>query len=342
MTMKTTNIQGLADALGLAKSTVSKALNDRPDVGEKTKRRVRAVVAKRGYRRSRLAQALSTQRTAMVGLLMGTVERPFFAELTRALVQGMSEAGYRVVIDASRDALERQSEIVTDFLSWSVEGIILVPCQGTAASFLEGLSGKTRLVTVDNRIRGAGVPFVGTDFSSAVDQAVTYLLALGHRRIGYVGGPPEMTGARERKNGFRKAFKRAGLRPQRGWMVESAFARAPAAEAARRVLAGAPELTALVCASAGISAGAYDAVLAGGRRVPEDLSLVDIGSEQVMTTLDQKSAEIGRTAARTLCRLIGGKRVRARTIIEPELVVRHTTKRLGVRGTGRENKKGKR
>ena len=271
-------IADVARALGLTKSTVSRAMNGYADIAEGTRNRVRRKAAEMNYRPLSHAQAIRTGRTRALGLVIQLSDhdshRPFLAEFLAGLSQGASARGHTLTVasaDSDADLIEAFRALRRD---GKADGFIL-----------------PRARVRDPRVamlRAEGVPFVlygrqddpeGCSWfdlrgEDAMRDAVRHLVALGHRRIGYVGGGAIYTYAHLRREGFERGMAEAGL------AVDPALMRADAVTLAAGEAAGADLLdlpeppTAIVCAVDMAALGLYRAAAARGLAIGRDLSVV--------------------------------------------------------------------
>jgi len=322
------NINDIARKLGLAKSTVSKALNNRFDVSEKTKERVRRLVGELHYAPNHCARTLKSRRSKLVGIVMpDDVKEDFFAQLVRGLTGALAERGYATVFASSEKAGEKAA--IREQISRRVDGFILFPCFELDVQFINDIIGQGyKLVTVDNYVEGIDAPFVGTDFARGAYLAVKHLLDSGHRRIGHLGGPERVASTGERIDGHRKAYREAGVEFPESLIVNCEYDEADAKDKFIRLRKDHPGMTALHCAGLMMTKGALAGMRELGLSVPQDISLVDFGSSTFISSLDQKAGELSQTAVKALLELIDGGAVPSRSIINPTLVIRNSTRLL--------------
>ncbi|SOH95014.1 LacI family transcriptional regulator [Monaibacterium marinum] len=271
-------ISDVSDALGVTKSTVSRALNGYSDISEATRLRVRRMADKMGYRPLSHAQAIRTGRTKSLGLVIQLsdhdAQRPFLAEFLAGLSQGASQEGWTLTIAASDSqdaALETFRSMISDR---KADGFIL-----------------PRTLSKDPRVellRAADVPFVlfgraddptgcawfdvlGED---AMHDAVRHLAALGHRRIGFINGGMQYTYAPLRRDGFLSAMAQEGLPIDPAHMCEDAVTIGQGEVAALEILSSETPPTAIICAVDMSALGVYRAAAGQGLSIGRDLSVI--------------------------------------------------------------------
>lgn len=268
----------MAQALGLAKGTVSRALNGYPDISEATRLRVARTAQRMGYTPLAHAQAIRTGRVRALGIVLQVDEpdaqRPFLADFLAGLTSAASAENWSLTVATARGEDATLATMRRLVHERKADGFILP---------------RTKLN--DPRIallREAGVPYVmfgrtgdsegcawfdilGEDAMAA---AVDRLAELGHRRIGYIGGGPEYAYSALRREGFRAAIARRGLPASNGLDMEGAATKDQGRDAARRVLTAGSPPTALVCATDMIALGVYDAAGDLGLEIGRDLSVI--------------------------------------------------------------------
>ena len=335
------DIDYIAMKLGLAKSTVSKAMNGRPNISAATREKVRALAAKLNYVPDRLAQSLKTKRSYLIGLVMHEMKRDFFIEIARGVTLEAQRNGCQAVFASSEGSTENERALVRDFLSRRIDGLVVIPCIGGDHSHLQEVAlGGYPLVIADNYVEGVDAPFVGTDFELGGYLAVKHLVKNGHRHLGLLLGPRDLPSTPERLAGYTRALEESGLRFDAERVRYGDYSFAAGRAAAEALLAEFPETTAILCGNADLSEGAAAALAKLGKRVPDDLCLMDFGGAR-LPSVNQKNEEIGQTAARTLFRLINGETPARRNIVKPEIAVMgHSSSDISPWGTAPLEEKG--
>ncbi len=328
--MKEININDIAKKLGIAKSTVSKALNNRSDVGEKTKERVRQLVEELNYAPNHFAQALNFRKSRIVGIIMhDELHEEFFAQVVWVITVELQQHGYAAIFASSQKSAMQEKAIIRDHVNRFMDGFILVPCAGTDVQFINDIiSQGYKLVTVDNYVKGINAPFIGTDFAKGSYLATKYLLDSGHRQIGHLAGPEWAASTKEQAKGYQKAHLDAGIEFRKSLTMNCEYNESDAKDKFMRLKTQNPKMTAIHCAGIAMTNGALSGISDLGLSVPGDISIVDYGSTSFISSINQKAAEIGKTASKALLDLINGKSVSNKSIIAPELVIRNSCRQL--------------
>jgi DNA-binding LacI/PurR family transcriptional regulator len=261
----------VARLAGVSHQTVSRVLNDHPNVREQTRLRVRAAIAELGYRPNRAARALVTGRSQLIGIVAqnSTLYGP--ASLLAAFEQAAAEAGFAVSV-GSVGRLDRESiaGAVERHLDQRVAGLVVIAPVKSADDALEDMPVGVPLVTIDGDPERSHT-LVTVDQAAGARAATEHLLAAGHRTVWHISGPAEWYDAAWRIEGWRGALADAGAEVPPlvtgDWSASSGYD-------AGRMLARMPEVTAVFAANDHQALGLLRAFSEHGRRVPQDVSVV--------------------------------------------------------------------
>lgn len=271
-------ISDMANALGLTKSTVSRAMNGYPDISESTQLRVRKMAEKLSYQPLSHAQAIKTGRTRSLGLVLQLsdhdAQRPFLAEFLAGLSAGAHVEGWTLTVAASdnhADMIETFQALLRD---GKADGFILprAMVDDPRVSLLR--AAEVPFVLFGRQADATGCAWFDILGEDAMQAAVEHLASLGHRRIGYINGGSQYAYAGLREEGFRTGMKQAGLPVVRDLMEKDAVTAEDGVRAAGRLLDREDPPTAIVCAVDFAALGAYDAAASRGLKVGRDLSIV--------------------------------------------------------------------
>jgi len=316
----------VARLAGVSHQTVSRVLNDHPNVRPLTREKVLAAIRELAYRPNAAARTLVTRRTHTLGVI--SFDTMLYGPA--AMLYGFESAAHDAyfVSIVSLPALDRGSmlDAVERFLGQGIEGIIVIATLDTAVAALAHVPPEVPLVAVGCGTRAA-VTSVAIDNEAGAGAATEYLLSLGHRTVYHVAGPSSNLDAVERVDGWRKALREAGA-PEPpvlagDWSSASGYALG-------RQLATAPDLTAIFCGNDPMALGVMRALTERGFGVPGDVSVV--GFDDVpeagfylppLTTVRQDFGEVGRQALSALVdRMSGAIPPGPRIRVAPELIVR--------------------
>lgn len=332
----------IARAAGVSVSTVSRVLNRRPGIGDRTRQRVLDVLDDLPHT-PRGAEAL--RRTGVLGLLVPELSNPVFPAFAEALETRASRFGYSALLCNTRAMLDEQ-EYARMLRARGVEAMIFVspsianadPNAGTRSprAFYERLlEDGVRLVFVNGGAPSLGVPDIAVDEHLAGYTATRHLLDLGHARIGFVSGPARALPSRLKRAGWAEAVEEAGLSADPDLVAHAGFSAEGGGAAMSALLDGARP-TAVLCSSDLMALGAMRAARARGLSVPGQLSVVGFDDivpaaycEPALTTLAQPIEEMAGAAVDELVHQLDPDRAAVATrghsrVFRPRLVVRES------------------
>ncbi|WP_342078193.1 substrate-binding domain-containing protein [Yoonia sp. SS1-5] len=271
-------IADVSRALGVTKSTVSRALNAYPDISASTQLRVRRMADKMGYRPLSHAQAIRTGLTKSLGLVIQMADhdsqRPFLAEFLSGLSQGASAEGWTLTIAASdspQHTLDMFGSMIADR---KVDGFILPRPMINDARVAMLRQADVPFVLFGRNPDPAGCAWFDVLGEGAMQEAVRHLVGLGHRRIGFINGGRQYTYAALRHTGFMQAMAAAGLPVDPAHIKENAVTVDEGAAAADALLDTPQRPTAIVCAVDFAALGVYRAAAARGLTIGKDVSVI--------------------------------------------------------------------
>jgi len=319
-------VRDVAKAAGVSASTVSRALSlpDMVEVG--TRERVLRVADSLGYRPNRAARGLITGRTGNIGLILPDLANPFFPSVVKGIQQQAHRSDYAVFV-ADTDEDPRAEIGLVRALAKQVDGIILCSPRMGPAELREATT--VTPVVIVNR-RAGTIPAVTIANADGMRQIVAHLMALGHRRIGFVAGPTSSWSSRERLRGLRAAVRSAPVELVEIGNVAPTF-EGGACAATATLLA---DVTAVVGYNDLVALGLANELRTRGVEVPGGLSVVGIDDIQMaamvqpaLTTLRIPKDTAGRASVDLLLRLLADPtaRLSPRRELPTELLVRHTT-----------------
>jgi DNA-binding LacI/PurR family transcriptional regulator len=334
-TRRRTTITDVARRAGVSVGAVSFALNGRPGVGPATRTRILEAARELDWRPSVPARALSRSRALSLGLVMLRSPEligadPFFPQFMAGVETTLAARGYSLTLLVATDQ-ESETEGYRRLAGEGrVDGVFLTDLRGADRRFdlIRDLS--LPAVAIGPPVPDCPFPSVSVDDSVGVRDAVRYLAALGHKRIGYVHGTPGYVHTESRHAAWRIALRDAGLRP--GPVEAGDFTGPGGAKATRRLLKLPDPPTAIVYANDIMAISGIGAAHQLGVRVPEDLSVVGFDDVPLaahvsppLTTVRQEVVPWGRAAADVLVAVVEKVVLPQPVLDAPRLVVRKST-----------------
>lgn len=323
-------IVDVARVAGVSVSTVSRVINDKGDVSARAREAVRGALTTTAYTVSPIARSLVGARTRLLGLYGRHLTEDYASALIRGVLEATEAAGYGVLLFA---AVADDENPAGPLLGTLPDGLLVVSPTVAAHPDPRPRHRGRPVVFLEQRgddDNAAGVTATNREGEAA---ATRHLVALGHRRIGFVAGPPSLSSSRERLDGFRSALAEAELAAATDLVVTGGNDR-DGGLAAGRALLGRPDRPTAILANNDLAAiGVLRAAREAGLRVPEELSVVgfdDLPSaahaHPPLTTVRQPLAEMGRRATEMLIAWVEGAAPDPRRVVLPtRLVVRETS-----------------
>ena len=330
-------LDDVARHAGVSLSTASRVISDNGyPVAEATRQRVLEAVRTLNYSPSVLARALVTKRTQIVGVIVGDVEDPYFAEIVRGVEDVARRAGYLVIVcNADRDPATELSYLRT-LLDYRVDGVILAgggvldgPFRQQHIQAVARLEHQGSVVVALAEV-AANAPRITIDNRRAAAEMTQYVVGLGHRRIGVIAGPPQISTAQSRLQGIRDILGDAELPDD--LVVNGEFTVAGGARAAEALCARDLRPTAIIAANDQMALGALTAAHRRGLHLPAEVTIVGFGDTSAarqawpsLTTVAVPRHEMGALAMRGLLEQLGGGPPVASEVLACGLVVRGTS-----------------
>ncbi len=316
-------------------ATASRALNgSRHPVSAAVRERILAAADEVGYRPSAVARALVTRRSRILGVVVGDIVDPYFAEITRGVEDRARKAGSLTMVCNADRRTAAELAYLRVLRDYHAEGIIFAGGGYTAdpgwqdltATVAEAQAEGVRVISL--AVRGFDTPLVAFDNTAVAHDVTSYLAGLGHRRIAFVAGPAGLSTSTLRLTGFQRAMRDAGLPDDLLHPGDFDYASGRAA-AMRMIAAGLPD--AVVAANDESAIGVLMALRQAGVDVPGQVSVAGMGDTRAsrfvdLTTVSVPMYELGALAAERILEA-GETPPPAETILAHRLVARSTTRR---------------
>ena len=325
----------VAQRAGVSVATVSYVLNETRKVRPETEQRVLLAARELGYAPNIAARSLVVGRSSMVGLVLPDIENPFFPEITKAFQEAAAFAGMETIVMNTNYDAQRVRNIVERLVSLQVPGAAFLTSQ-IDNSVREALAGKEICaVYLDRKEPGYRSSGLVIDYRRGILEAVEHLRNLGHRRVGFIGGPSHGVSAQRRKAAFLEGAAAAGMETR---VVDSDFTVQGGYFSCAKLL-NSFDLTAVMAANDLMAIGALHCAYDRQISVPSGLSVIGFDdikfaqfTQPALTTVAIPRADIGRIAFESLWSLIGsspseeGESRNGNTCeMETALVIRQTT-----------------
>jgi LacI family transcriptional regulator len=335
-----TTLATIAASAGVSIATVSKVVNGRDDVSAETRAIVEDLLVRHDYNPPSGRRASATTRA--VEFLIDGDFSSYSTQVVDGVVQAAAEQGASIVVGVLRD--RRNGRFTVPPRSWARSlaasgrtGVIVVTGELTGAHVDALAAVKIPLVVIDplNLPRTEVASVGSTNFTGGMS-ATNHLIAQGHRRIAYVGGPPAASCNQARLHGYRAAMEYAGLVPAENHIRNEDFQYDAGRRLGAELLALPDRPSAVVGGCDSIALGVMEAARILGLRIPEDLSVTGFDDTELapmaappLTTVRQPLREMGRVALRTVLRMADGEQLDSHHVeLATELVVRGSTAKV--------------
>jgi LacI family transcriptional regulator len=325
-------LDDIARALNVSKMTVSRAINNHPEISSETRARILAMAQKMKYRPNQFARALTTNHSYLIGIVVPDLMHSYFAEICRGVEAHARPAGYQNLICSTDEDSRKEKDEIEALLSRTDGLIVASALPASETKFYKRLLAEgANIVLIDRLLDGLRCSAVTTDDVEVGLLATEHLIKLGHKKIGHLRGPNVST-AMKRLQGYEQAIKKAKLKPL---VHDCGFTESDGYEAMKKWIASRNLPTAIFAANDPAAIGAMSAMNDAALKVPDDVAFVGAGSIHYgdmlrvpLTTVSWSKAEMGQSAASLLLELIdGSKKVRRHRVITvpPELLIRQSS-----------------
>ncbi|AIQ63271.1 HTH-type transcriptional regulator MalR [compost metagenome] len=337
----TVTIKDVAKRAGVSPSTVSRVLSGHPRISVETSRKVKGIMEEMGYHPNIMAKSLVSKTTNSICIILPKPAEElfsnlFFMELIRGIVTQASRSGYDVLISSGANEKEELDAVSRLLKGRRVDGAILLYSRKDDAviDFLQ--SNGYPCVLVGRSDKYEDMLSVDTDNVMAAYDATSHLISMGHERIGFVSGPPNLIVSRDRLQGYRKAIEEHGLESRPEWIVEGEFLQDSGYRAMSFFMNLPNRPTALVVVDDMVSFGVLRGLNELKFKVPNDLALVSFNniplaelSSPPISSIDIGIYHLGYTASQVLIQSIQSPNKETgytnRFIIPHRLIVRESS-----------------
>jgi len=311
-TRRSATIQDVAKAAGVSISTVSRVLNDKDDVAPETYQKVHEVIETMGYTSSLAARSMRSHRTRVIGVIMPDVSSPYCVEVLRGINQAVASSNYDLIIYTTGDVrkyltAEQERKYVNLLNGGITDGVIVVTPAATS------FSTDAPVVTIDPNNESPDCPGIIAANREGALAAMSYLMGLGHRRIGFITGRLELVSACHRLQGYKDGLAAAGIPLDDELIQISDYTTETAFTCSQKLFALSTPPTAIFASNDMSAVGVYQAAQEAGLSIPGDCSVIGFDNlreatylKPALTTIDQFVSKMGKMAVELVVKLIQG------------------------------------
>jgi len=340
---KRQTIAEIAAKAGVSIPTVSRVLNNRPDVAPETRERVEQIIKESGFIRSRVRNVLK-ESSGIIDMLVPDLTNLYSVEIVRGVEEVLQRTELRLALSLTQNSLQLEQRWLAKVIDGATDGAILVLTHGQSNRLDMLVRNKIPFVVVDHRGElGPDVPSVGATNWLGGRLATEHLLSLGHRRIAVIGGDATLPCSRDRIAGYRAVLEEAGIPIDPALIRPGKFIQQTGYEQTMALLDLPEPPTAIFAGSDTQALGVYAALRERGLRVPDSISVVGFDDVPIaslitptLTTVRQPLVEMGRVATTMLLRLIAEEPLDSKRVeLATTLVVRESSASLQLTRTER-------
>ncbi|ASW09369.1 LacI family DNA-binding transcriptional regulator [Rhizobium sp. 11515TR] len=306
----TTSIRHIAKLAGTSVSSVSRVLNNSGYASPELRERVESAIRTLNYTPSKGARMLRGAPSRMIGLMLPSIDVPFFGILAHAIEQELFQRGYQTLICSTAENMEHEARYISMLLSQRVDGVIVASAFGSTEHFEALHEAHIPIVAIDRELPGIAGDAVMADHEEGGRMMARHLIELGHRKIGIVGAPAHSQPVQLRLRGIKEEMAERGIAPPAIFMAEE-HSFAATYPLAKQLVASRPEMTGIIGTTDISAIATIHAVQDHGFSVPRDYSV--IGFDDLpeaayvfprLTTIAQPIRGVGEQAVRQLEALI--------------------------------------
>lgn len=332
--MQKATLISISEQTGFSISTVSRVLSGQAEkyrISSNTVNIIKSEAKRSNYTPSLLAKGLRTNRTNTIGLVIPSIDNPYFANIASVIIQEAKRHNFKVFVLDTFESEINEREDLQSLMSQKVDGIVVVPC-GQDSSLLEQIDIDTPIVLIDRYFDQTLLPYVCTDNYLGGYTGTKYLLDKGHRNIACIQGAPHSVSVQERVRGYTDALRERGLEASASisgvnFSIQNGYLET------KLILNQPQRPTAIFALSNTILLGAVKALREESIRIPEEISILCFDNntyleflDPAITCISQPIEEIGTLAVKILMSRISGKTRTpdAKILLPPKLLIRHS------------------
>jgi len=334
--MSRTTLKVLAKKLNLSASTVSRALNDSPEISDATKRKVVEVALALDYHPNILARGLINKQTKIIGVIVPEITHNFFSLAISGISGVAYDAGYVIMLCESNESYDREIINTRALLSNQIAGLIVSISQETKIhdhfEYLQRIG--VPLVFFDRVCDSLNTSRIVVDDYGGAFKAVEYLIKKGKKRIAHLGGTEHLSISRDRFTGYLDALHTYGIPFDKDLVYYCGFQEENGVKGMQVLFELEEHPDAVFAVNDPVAIGAYEVIKNRGLRIPDDISVVGFSNNPVaallnqpLTTIEQPAFKLGKRAAIILLEQIVAKTEKriykpVREVLETKLIIR--------------------
>ena len=327
-------IKDIAKLANVSPGTVSKVINQRGNISQKTIDKIKGIIEETGYQPTFSAKSLATKKSNLIGLIYAgninaEMNHPFFNDVVNAFKNAIGNLGYDILLFSNNKFSKDEQDYLARCNHFQLDGCLIIAGDRIEDATNELDNSLVPCVGIDIELSGPNSSYVTTENRKVSELVVTHLYSSSIKKVAFIGGPDDSVVSNIRKESFTQHMNAFGMTVEEEWIQHGDYFEASGYEAMNRILAHADIPEAVFAASDMMALGALKALKEKGIRVPEDIKLIgcdDIEacrySDPPLATVRQDKDKMGKLAARMLHDLINKDVQSNAVMVDPELVIR--------------------
>jgi len=338
---KRTSIKDLASSLGVSPALISIVLNGKAKqyrISDEMVKRVKAAAKEMNYYPNVVAQNLRGGKSQLIGVIVTDISNPFYSTISRRIEDRANELNYNVLFSSSDENLENTERLIKVLLNKGVDGLIVVPCDGSRNAIAELIADDVPLVLLDRNFPDLDVKYSCLDNFKATRLATRHLIDQGYENISVISYETQMNHIMERVAGYEVTMREAGLEKSINInRINLSNPRSEMREVLGHLFQGNTE--AILCLTNMLSINGIYCLKEMNKKIPDDIAFVGFNRSDVFNLLDspvtyikQPIEKIANEAVNRVVDLISGSSYAADDVIivDPELVIQSSTPKKNV------------
>ncbi|ASA21014.1 catabolite control protein A [Paenibacillus donghaensis] len=324
----TVTIYDVAREAGVSMATVSRVVNNNPNVKPQTRKKVFEAIERLGYRPNAVARGLASKKTTTVGVVIPDISNSIFAEIARGIEDIANMYHYNIILCNADKRKEKEIRVINTLLEKQVDGLLFMGGTVTDEHIQAFQTSSVPIVLCATRDEKGTYPSVDIDHETAAFDAVNTLIRHGHREIAMISGTlQDPANGYSRFHGYKKALEAAGIEYQEDLVRIGNYRYESGVEAMKYFLGLKHKPTAIFAATDEMAIGAIHSIQDEGLKVPDDFSIISVDNirmasmvRPLLTTVAQPMYDLGAVAMRLLTKLM-----KKETVENPRVILPHET-----------------
>jgi LacI family transcriptional regulator len=327
----TVTIYDVAREAGVSMATVSRVVNNNPNVKPQTRKKVFEAIERLGYRPNAVARGLASKKTTTVGVVIPDISNAIFAEVARGIEDIANMYRYNIILCNADKKKDKEISVINTLLEKQVDGLLFMGGTVTQEHLDAFKTSSVPIVLCATTDNNNAMPAVDIDHEKAAFDAVDLLISNGHRKIGMISGTlQDPANGYARFQGYKKALEQANIPVRDEYIRVGNYRYESGIEAMKYFVELKDRPTAIFAATDEMAIGAIHTIQDAGLRVPEDISIISVDNSRMasmvrplLTTVAQPMYDIGAVSMRLLTKLMNKENVeQAKFVLPHEIIVR--------------------